>query len=329
MPVSIKDIAKEAGVSPSTVSRALNDHPRISPETKAQIQGLAKTMGYVPSVIAQSLVAQKTAIIGVAIPDVRDPYYAGIITGIEEEAERHNYQLLISSFYRDPERELAIVHNFHRRRVDGIIITGSYMEKVYLDSDGIYFLPIVIVHSQNYPYSVRVDRHSGTKKVIEHLLALGHRRIAHVSQLKDGLGRLYSYKILLEKYGIPVDEALIVEGDGDITSGIKAVPLLLDIPNPPTAIFCFNDLTAIGVINALRRRGLEVPRDISVVGFDDLEMAAYYHPALTTVRQPTYKMGKRAFQILLQLFNGAKDFSPEIFEAEFVIRESTGPVATK
>jgi len=328
MPVSIKDIAKQAGVSPSTVSRALNDHPRISDETKANIKELAQAMGYVPSVIARSLVARQTATIGVAITDVHDPYYADSVFGIEEEAAKHDYQVMLSSFYRDPERELAVVYDFHRRRLDGIIITGSYMNQVYLSSDGNFFLPIVIINSPNYPYSVSVDRQQGTRQIIEHLLELGHQRIAHVTQLKDGLGRLYNYRILLEEFGIAVDESLIVAGDGTIAGGIKAAPQLLDLPNPPTAIFCFNDLTAIGVINAVRKRGLDVPRNISVVGFDDLEMAEYYHPALTTVKQSTHHLGQRSVQILLRLMGGEKNIEPEIIPPEFIIRESTGPAVS-
>jgi len=324
MPVSIKDIAKYAGVSPSTVSRALNNHPRISEETKTAIKEIAKNMGYVPSAIARSLVAKQTATIGVAITDVRDPYYAGLVAGIEEEAERHNYTVVLSSFHRDPERELAVVEDFHRRRVDGIIITGSYMEQVYLSEDSNFFLPVVIISSPNYPYSVSIDRHQGTRQVIEHLISLGHRRIAHIFQPKDGLGRLHSYKMLLEEYGIPVDESLIVASDGTIISGVEAVPQLLDLSQPPTAIFCFNDLTAIGVINAIRKRGLDVPRDISVVGFDNLEMAKYYHPALTTVRQSTHQLGERSVCILLSLMNGEKNIEPEIIPSELIIRESTG-----
>ncbi len=329
MPVSIKDIAKEANVSPSTVSRALNDHPRISIKTKERIQNLAAKMGYVPSAIARNLVAKQTTTIGVAITDVQDPYYAGLMSGIEAEAERHNYRIVLSSFYRDSERELAVVYDFHHRRMDGIIITSSSMNQVYLSKESIFFLPIVIISSPNYPYSVSVDRHKGTRLVIEHLLNLGHRRIAHIFHPKDGLGRLHSYKTLLEEHGIPIDEALLVVSDGTITSGIKAVPQLLNLPNPPTAIFCFNDLTAIGVINAIRERGLDVPRDISVVGFDDLEMSKYYHPALTTVKQSTHRLGQKAVQILLRLMSGEKNIEPEMIPPEFIIRKSTGPVVSE
>jgi DNA-binding LacI/PurR family transcriptional regulator len=326
MPVSIKDIAKQAGVSPSTVSRALNDHPRISDDTKLYIQQLAKEMGYVPSIIARSLVAQRSATIGVAITDLADPYYVDLMVGIEAAAEAHNYQVILSSFYRDPDRELAVVYDFHQRRADGIIITGSYVENAYLSPDNNFFKPIVVINSLTYPYSVSVDRVLGVKQIIEHLIALRHKRIAHVAQLRDGLDRLEGYRSALSEYNLPIDESLIILCEGGIVGGVKAVPELLNNPNLPTAIFCFNDLTAIGVINALRERGYQVPQDISVVGFDDLALSAYYHPALTTIHQPSAEVGKRAVEMLVRLMNGDKNVTPEVMLPKLVIRQSTAPV---
>jgi DNA-binding LacI/PurR family transcriptional regulator len=325
MTVSIKDIAKEAGVAPSTVSRALNDHPRISDDTKIYIQQLAREMGYVPSIIARSLVANRSATIGVAITDLSDPYYVGLMIGIELAAEANNYQIILSSFYRDPDRELAVIYDFHQRRVDGIIITGSYIENTYLAPDSNFFKPVVIINSLTYPYSIAVDRTVGGRQIVEHLIELGHRRIAHVTQLRDGWERQDGYRLALQRHNIPIDETLIVTCDGGIAGGIQAVPELLANPNPPTAIFCFNDLTAIGVINALRERGHRVPQDISVVGFDDLEMSAYYHPALTTVRQPSELVGRRSFEMLLQLIKGNKNVKSQLLSPELVIRQSAAP----
>lgn len=329
MPVSIKDIAKEANVSPSTVSRALNDHPRISPETKAQIKNLAETMGYVPSAVARNLVAKRSATIGVAIADLVDPYYVRQILGMEDVAAAYNYQIFLSSFYRNSKRELAIVQDFHERRMEGIIITGSETAETYLASKHKFFMPIVLINSPTYPFSVSINGFTGAKKVVEHLIELGHRRIAYVTwgaEHPDGLNRLNGYQAALTEHNITLDETIIVTGDGSIAGGIKAVSRLLDLPQPPTAIFAFNDLTAIGVINALRQRGYEVPRDFSVVGYDDLEMAPHYYPPLTTVRQPTYNIGERAVNMLFNLIRGDNSVTPEILEPEFVVRESTASV---
>lgn len=331
MPVSIKDIAKKAGVSPSTVSRALNNHPRISTKTKVYIRDLAEAMGYVPSAAARNLVAKRSATIGIAIADLLDPYYTRQISGLEDAAAAHNYQVMLSSFYRDAERELAIIHDFHQRRIAGIIVTGSEANQAYLSADNKnkFFRPIVLINRPEYPFSVSVNGAKGTKKVVEHLIQLGHCRIAYVtwgSEHVDSLNRLRGYRAALREHNILVDERLIVAGDGGVTGGIKAVAYLFALPQLPTAIFAFNDMTAIGVINALHQRGYEVPRDFSVAGYDDLEMAAYYHPPLTTIRQPTYRLGQRAVIMLLKLINGERDIRPEVLEPEFVPRTSTASV---
>jgi DNA-binding LacI/PurR family transcriptional regulator len=250
--------------------------------------------------------------------------------GIEDAANAQNYQVVLSSFYRNPERELTIVHDFHMRRMDGIIITGSEVEEAYLAADNKFFMPIVLVNRPNYPLSVSVDRFLGAQKVVEHLIELGHRRIAHITegpQFREKSRRLSGYRAALRKHNIPIEEELIVDGDGGISGGIKAVSSLFDLPQTPTAIFCFNDMTAIGAINALRQRGYDVPRDFSVSGYDDLEMAAFYYPTLTSVRQQTYRLGKRAVNMLLKLIQGETGIAPEIVEPELVIRESTVPVA--
>ncbi len=327
MAVSIKDIAKIAGVSPSTVSRALNNHPRISEGTKAHIQQLAKEMGYVPSSIARSLAVQRSATIGVAVTDLTDPYYIGLIQGIEKAIAAHTYQMLLNSFYRDPDRELEVVYDFHQRRVDGVIVTGSYIENIYLDPDNNFFKPVVIINSLTYPHSVAVDRATGMRKLIKHLIDLGHRRIAHVTQPRDGMERLEGYRVALEAHGISVDPALIVPCDGGIMGGLTAAPVLMNLAHPPTAISCFNDLTAIGVINALHRHKCRVPQDISVTGFDDLEMSAYYNPSLTTVRQPANRVGERAVEMLIRLINHKNNVEPEIVQPRLMFRDSTAPVS--
>ena len=200
MPVSIKDIAKEAGVSPSTVSRALHDHPRISSETKEYVQNLAKSMGYVPSTVARNLVGKRTATIGVAMADLTDPYYDRLMSGVEDATATHGFQLVLSSFYRNPERELAIIHDFHKRRMDGIIVTGSAAVGAYRSSENKFFMPIVLVNSPTYPYSVSINGFLGAKRVVEHLIDLGHRRIAFVSwgsKHVDELNRLGGYRAAL------------------------------------------------------------------------------------------------------------------------------------
>ncbi len=245
MSISIKDIAKNANVSPSTVSRALNNHPRISDETKKQIQTLAKEMGYVPSAIARNLVGQRSATIGVAIADFLDPFYSDIIAGIEDIAVANDYHIFVSSFYRDKERERTLLNTFYERRLAGIIVAGSVMDDEYLCFPHREAMPVVLINCPQHPFSISADKTLGARLAIEHLIELGHRRIAHVRHAHDyetAQLRLTSYKNTLDRHGIPVDERYIVAGDERFSGGVRAVDQLLVLPEPPTAIFCFNDI---------------------------------------------------------------------------------------
>jgi DNA-binding LacI/PurR family transcriptional regulator len=325
VPVSIKDIAQKANVSPSTVSRALNDHPRISTETKKQIQELARSMGYVPSQAARNLVTQRSATIGVAVADYLDPFYVSLLGSIEDVALANNYDLFVSSFYRDRKREEKMFDNFYEKRLAGIIVAGSLIDEEYLHQNK-HLIPVVLVNCVSYPFSVSVDKLAGAQIAMNHLIALGHHRIAYVSQdipFNTEFLRLEGYRAVLSEHGIPVDDALIVPGDGSIMGGIQAVERLLDLGNPPTAIFCFNDMTAIGVIHALHQCGYDIPNDFSVIGFDDLEIAAYYHPPLTTIHQPIYNLGHRSATMLFELIQGQEHIQSETLKPALVIRGST------
>lgn len=326
--VSIKDIAKQVDVSPSTVSRALNDHPRISDKTKEQIRALAKEMGYIPSAVARDLVGQRSATVGIAIGDFLDPFYSDIISSIEDVAIANHYHVFVSSFYRDKERELALLNTFYERRVAGVIVAGSVLDHERLSFPHRASMPIVLFNCPTYPLSVSTDKAMGARLAVEHLIKLGHRRIAHVRHGHDyetAQLRLTGYKETLTRHGISVDNRYIVAGDERFTGGVRAVDQLLALPEPPTAFFCFNDMTAVGVINALQRRGYGVPDDFSVIGFDDLDIASFYHPALTTIHQPTYQLGREAAKMLFTHIGGENDAKAQIITPQLIIRESTAP----
>jgi DNA-binding LacI/PurR family transcriptional regulator len=327
MSVSIKDIARAAGVSPSTVSRALNDHPRISQKTKVRIRQLAQELGYTPSLPARSLVTRHTATIGMVITTAADPLLARLVQGVEETSERNGYSVFMSSSYRNAERELEVVRSFHERRVTGVIITGSQIDEGYLQLRDRFPLPIVLTNCRTYPHTVYVDNVGGARQAVEHLVQLGHRRIAFIGapHARLRLDRWAGYKQVLAENNIPLEDELIFEGQGTLESGVGAARQILAMSRPPTAIFCFNDLTAFGVIRTVRQAGAEVPRDYSVVGFDDLEIAAHYCPSLTTVHQPTYLLGQRAINMLLELIQGNLNPQPERLPTELIVRESTGP----
>ncbi len=325
MPISIKDIAKKANVSPSTVSRALNDHPRISIETKNKVRNLATSMGYIPSQAARNLVTQQSATIGVAVADYMDPFYMSLLAPIEDIALENNYDLFVSSFYRDSKREEKLFDSFFEKRLAGIIVTGSLIDEGYLSQNN-RSIPVVLVNCPSYPFSVSTDKLAGAKMAMEYLVGLGHHRIAYISlgmSSNAEILRLQGYRSVMRKHNIPIDEVLIVSGDGGVIGGIKAASQLMALPEKPSAIFCFNDMTALGVMNALQKQGYQVPRDCSVIGYDGLDISAYYHPSLTTVRQPIYQLGYRSTEMLLDLIRGDGEVGSEIIEPELITRGST------
>lgn len=326
--VSIKDIAKAAGVSPSTVSRALHHHPRISEETAERIRELAQQMGYSPSLPARSLVTRDTATIGLVISHVSDPFLGRLVNGVEESAQAEGYSVFLSSSYRNADLERNIIRDFHERRVTGIVVTSSQINNGYSELCERYPLPHVLVNFPDYPHSVSTDNLGGAQQAVEHLVQLGHRRIAYVSNrhvYPTDLHRRSGYKAVLRRHDIPIEDALITEGDGTLEGGARAMQRLLALPLPPTAVFCYNDVTAMGVMHSINAVGKSVPRDCSVIGFDDLDLAAYYCPPLTTVHQPCYRLGQRAMRMLLQLIEGREDVEAEVLPAGLVVRETSGP----
>lgn len=326
MRISITDIAKIAGVSSSTVSRALSDHPRISRETKVRVRRLAEEMGYTPSLLARGLVTQDTATIGVVITEASDPYLSRLVTSIEKTAQEQAYSVLLSSSYFDVARELESVYAFHGRRVRGIIVVGSQIDLGYLKMRD-QLPPVVLTNCPTYPHSVSCDNVAGARHAIEHLCQLGHRRIGYIASRRSyssNQARLRGYQEVLTERGIPVDGSLIFEQDGTLEGGFAVAEELFTHELPATAIFCFNDMTAIGLLNGLRQRGVCVPADISVVGFDDVQFAEHCFPPLTTVRQPTDEMGQRLVHLLQALIEGQEHMGPEILPTTLVVRETTG-----
>ena len=329
MPVTIKDIALRANVSPSTVSRALRDHPHISAETKEQIKKLALEMGYVPSEVARSLVGQQSATIGVAIADFQDPFYSSLLSGIEDVAVENHTDLFVGSFYRDLHRERKLFDAFDEKRLAGIIVAGSLVDEAYL-ARPLKSIPAVLINCPIYPFSVSVDQVAGACLAMEHLLSLGHQKVAYVSlgaETNSNNQRLAGYQKVLMEHRIPIDDALIVDGDGTASGGILAVQQLLSLAQYPTAIFCYNDMTAIGVMKALNQHGLSIPHDVSVIGFDGLEIGSYSRPPLTTIEQPIYDLGHQAATMLFRLIeDGEQAVTAETLEPALIVRGSTAPL---
>jgi LacI family transcriptional regulator/LacI family repressor for deo operon, udp, cdd, tsx, nupC, and nupG len=337
-PVSIKDIARAAGVSHSTVSRALLDSPLISASTRARIQRLARDMAYMPNAIARSLQTQRTHTIGVVVTSLADPFFADVVEGVEAVAKPTGLSLFLGISHNDPERELEVMSGFHQRRVDAILVATSQLNEQHSAQLAGINVPVVTINAQvawnGIPYhSVSVDDAAGARRAVEHLLTLGHRRVGYLgvgNRPGSNLRRLRGYREALEAAGLtPAPEWVLTPpppdrfDTDDAAVGYEMAPLLLD--SGVSAIFCYNDVSAIGLLRACHERGLSVPGDLSVVGFDDIPLASYLTPPLTTLHQPKRRMGRKAMGMLLCLLQGhaVEDF---IFEPTLELRASTGAV---
>jgi DNA-binding LacI/PurR family transcriptional regulator len=326
--VTIKRIAHEAGVSLTTVSRALNDRPDIDPATRQRILALADELGYTPSAIARSLVTQRSHTIGLAVRTLSDLWAAHIVLPIEELAHGSGYDLFISTHHADADWERRVLRAFHGRQVDGIIVVSSVLGEEISPLQSALGIPIVLISplvEATHRYVVRTDDVAGARSAVEHLIRLGHRRIAHIGApdwAAPGLERRTGYRQALEAHGIAWDPALVYEGDAHETGGLAGVQALLQLADPPTAFSCFNDMTAVGAVRGARLIGHRVPEDLSVVGFDDMPLASYVDPPLTTVRQDLGALGGRATQMLLNLIAGQKTEAPVVLGTELVERTS-------
>jgi DNA-binding LacI/PurR family transcriptional regulator len=326
--VSIKDIARAAQVSHSTVSRALRNSPLVNPQTRALIHKIAADRGYHVSAVARSLVLRRTNTLGVVVTTISDPFAGEVVGGIEEVALAREYSVILATSQSDPARELHAVRSFQERRVDGIVVMASRIGSLYLPMLLETKLPIVLINSHHpgdFVCCVGIDNFAGARLATQHLADLKHRRIAYIG---DRLGfqsdteRFAGYRETIEQAGLAFDPALVAHGDGSPDGGRAAMRSLLALRARPTAVFCYNDREAFGAMRAIRDSGLAVPRDISIVGFDDLFLAPYVNPPLTTVSQPKREMGMMAAELLLQRMNGEEPGS-RTTAGTLVVREST------
>lgn len=331
MSVSIKDIARLAGVSHSTVSRALRNSPLISAETAKRIQQIAQREGYSVSAIARSLVTRRSEAIGVVVTSIADPFNGEVVAGIEEVANRAGYSVLLANSQADPERELSIVQSFQQRRVDGILVASSRVGELYIPVLADLRIPIVLINNHNpseFVHSVSIDNVHGAYEATKHLIELGHKRIAYIGDqfgLHSDSERVHGYTQALEEYKIGVNPEWIARGDGKPEGGRAAAEHLLALNDRPTAIFCYNDMSSLGLLQAAKSAGLRVPEDLSVVAFDDLFFTPFLNPPLTTFSQPKKRIGGEAAKLLLDRIGGEERRKIVSIRGELVVRGSTSP----
>ncbi len=328
---SIKDIARLADVSYSTVSRALRDSPLVNRETAEKIRRIAHEFGYAPSAAARSLVTRRTESVGVVVTSIVDPFAAEVVGGIEDAAHEHGFTVLLAESQTNPDREVSAVRLLEERRVDGIIVTSSRVGALYMRLLSRMRVPIVLLNNQHpseFVHSVMIANTEASQRLVEHLIGLGHRRIAYLGDRfgdQSDTERFAGYRQAITESDMAFEPELVIHGDGRAEGGVTAMDALLALSNPPTAVFCYNDMSALGALRAIRARGLRVPGDISVAGFDDLPIVQYSDPPLTTVRQPMRHMGRMAMDTLFQLLSAADSKHIIKVPGELIVRESTAP----
>jgi LacI family transcriptional regulator len=334
--MTIRQIADLAGVSIATVSRVLNGRDDVAPETRHLVRQVIREHGYTANRSARGLSAGRTGLIGILVPMVFPAYFAGILAGAAEALTERDLPIALSPTGGEHDREVSVIDRLHGLTDGALIIlpeeSGEELER--LQDNGYRFVVIdpLMPLAERIP-SVSAAHTSGADQAMQHLLALGHRRIAHIAGPSGWVAtedRRRGYHAALAAAGILPDPALTVDTTPEIAHGQDAAAHLLNLPDPPTGILCFNDNNAIGAIQAARARGLRVPEDLSIVGFDDVETATVVTPKLTTVRQPLAEMGRTGVSLLMRLLDGERFETLHVeLATRLVVRESTAPPPTR
>ena len=337
---TLEEVARLAGVSRSTVSRVINDHPNVRPGTRERVRQAIRNLGYQPHAIARSLATNRTGIIGMVIPETvttlfADPFFPLLLRGATEACNVRHYRLMLSLFATSADQQEMYHHFLHNSYLDGVLVASASLKNPVIPSllrDGIPFISVGR-HPDDRVHYVDVDNVGGARMAVEYLIRLGHRRIATITGPLDtmpGQDRLEGYRQTLEAHRVPVREELIVEGDFTENSGQTGMQRLLSAS--PSAVFAASDTMAIGALKTLREAGQQVPQDVALVGFDDVPIASLVEPALTTVRQPIDRLGWMATEVLLSLIEDSLESEDEapthriILPTELVVRASCSSI---
>ena len=328
----MRDVAERAGVSVTTVSHVINETRPVSDELRQRVLAAIHELGYQPNVLARSLRRGETHTIGMIVPDSANPFFAELARGIEDTSFEHGYNLILCNSDGDLDKELIYADVLTEKQVDGILFVAAGVSIDHIRALQERRIPVVIVDREIPDVSVDqvlTDNARGGWLATRHLLELGHRCIGCItgpSDVTPSAERVTGYRQALSEGGIPVDEVLIVKGDFQYGSGYRAARQILARDDPPTAIFTCNDLMAVGAISAAVEMGRQVPVNLSVVGFDDVRLASFANPPLTTIVQPKYEMGVLATTMLLERMRN-HDIPPRrrLLDTSLLIRQSTAP----
>jgi LacI family transcriptional regulator/LacI family repressor for deo operon, udp, cdd, tsx, nupC, and nupG len=331
--IGVKDVAELAGVSVATVSRVLNKDSAVTEKTRLHVQKAIKQIGYHPNRVAQRLrsTTRSRKLIGLLIPDIRNPFYVDVIRGIEEYAYAHDSAVLIGNFSQDPAKEKLYLDILRSESVDGYIVAPSHGKDQHVESlveEG-FSLVCVDRGLTNVDVDVvMVDNRKGAFEATEHLIKVGHKRIAHITgnpTIPTTHDRILGYEAALHKYDLPIDPSLIVGKNSDFESGVELTRQLLDMSDPPSAIFTGNNLLTLGAFDMILQRGLKIPEDVAILGFDDMYWANSFNPPLTAVRQSGFDIGQRAVELLYQrIADPTRPTAKIIMNTQLMIRRSCG-----
>ena len=330
--MDIREIAKRARVSTATVSRAINHVPTVDPQLAKRVWKIVEELGYYPNTQARALVSGRTRIFGLIVSDMTNPFFPEIVQSFEDIAVQHNYEILLTSTVHDTKRMEISVRRMIERRVDGVAILTFGMEESLLE--GLRFRKVPLVFVDVGPAlprvcNIKIDYQRGIRQAVQHLAALRHEKIAFITgplRLQSAVTRKNAFEDSLREIGLPVDPQLILEGDHTMEGGMRALADLTKRTTLPTAVMCSNDLTAIGVIREAYERGVAVPQELSVIGFDDVRLSRFFIPPLTTIKMSQVEIARLAFKALVaevERETPSVKGTEYVLETDLVLRKST------
>jgi LacI family transcriptional regulator len=331
--ITIKQVAEASGVAPSTVSNALTGKGYVSPETRSRVVEAAESLGYRASSLARSLRLQQTWSVGLLLADVSNPFFPAVVRGIEDVLWGQQYNLVLCNTDYNKDKEAAYLRHLLDKQLDGLILASTASDSddvLQLQAQGVPFVMLNRRHVSARTHYVGMDNEGGVGTAVEHLLTLGHRRIAFIKGRADSSAaeeRYQGYRAALRRAGIGFDPALVAYGDYTIESGHAAAVRFMDLARLPTAIVSANDFMALGAMALFKERGLRVPEEVSVIGFDDIFVSALPWIELTTVRPQSWQLGASAAELLLDLIGKRRsgDMREIILPNELILRATTAP----
>lgn len=333
--MDIREVAKRAKVSTATVSRTINRVPSVDPQLAKRVWKVIDELGYYPNTQARALVSGRSRIIGLVVSEITNPFFPEIVQVFEDIAVEHGYEILLVSTVHDPKRMDLSVRRMLERRVDGVAVMTFGMEDMLLQDPKFRDVPLVFIDvGPNLPRvsNIRIDYLHGIRQAVQHVAALRHERIAFISgppSLKSAQERITAFKQAMGEIGLNIAPGMILEGDHTIEGGMRATEVLLNMATRPTAVLCSNDMTALGVMHTCYERKIEIPKSLSLVGYDDIRLARFMLPPLTTVQMSQAELARIAFQALLTEMQREKPLThgtTYALQTNLVLRDSTALV---